>query len=298
MALIALSGRDEWTLADMAWPWVAGLVLRVAGYAFAAFMSDAQSLGRASEDIGTERVKRGEVYRCCCFTSARAVPYLLVAADLLSGVASGMTIKFFPLWLEKEILLNPLQQNGVVAGQFLAIGAFQFVTQRVSKRAGRVQTVVGAKLLGLTLLSSIIVGDGAGYWRITPLICTLHVLRTGLMNSGSALTASILADYTPKHNRGVWKAMDMIVGFGWSGSALFGALMLDRFAGQHEYRTLFLLTLALQSVALGPLVVLGWLVPRREDSLADLATETAELATEGEEGETDPLLQSDVVAGK
>lgn len=112
---------------------------------------------------------------------------------------------------------------------------------RISRVTGRVQTVIASKLFGFAFMAAIIVGDGR-YWGIQTLAATLQVMRTGLMNSSAVVMQSIMGDYTPKNTRGKWQAMDMITSFGWSGSSLFGAWMLDRFKGDHPYRTLFLIS--------------------------------------------------------
>lgn len=118
-----------------------------------------------SEDVAKERVARGQVYRCCCFSSARHVPYLLVAADLMSGIASGMTIKFFPLWLEQIVGLAPMQLNGVGAGQFLSIAVGVACAQRVARRVGRVQVMLGVKFASFCVFASMIAGEGKSVLR-------------------------------------------------------------------------------------------------------------------------------------
>jgi hypothetical protein len=58
---------------------------------------------------------RGErcVHDCCCVRplETRWVPRVILAGDLVISVASGMTIKFFPLFFQKETSLTPLQTN-------------------------------------------------------------------------------------------------------------------------------------------------------------------------------------------
>jgi MFS family permease len=122
---------------------------------------------------------------------------------------------------------------GVYAGQFLSIGIFQLIVMRLAKRVGRVQMMIGSRLVGLCIMVIIIIGDG-NFWNIQWLTATLHVFRTGIMNSPSALSPSLLSDYVGKESRGKWQAMDMITSFGWSGSSLFGAWVLDSLAGKHE----------------------------------------------------------------
>jgi hypothetical protein len=37
------------------------------------------------------------------------IPYLLFAGDVISALASGMTIKFFGLWFKNVLGLDPVQ---------------------------------------------------------------------------------------------------------------------------------------------------------------------------------------------
>ncbi len=55
--------------------------------------------------------------------SSRSVPYLLATSDLLFGLATGMTLKFFPIFFLKQVGLAPVATNFVMAATPLAVAA-------------------------------------------------------------------------------------------------------------------------------------------------------------------------------
>lgn len=77
--------------------------------------------------------------------------------------------QFFPIWLEKAVGLSPVQLSGVSAGQFLCIALVVTCAQRLSRRAGRVQVMLGVKFLSFCVFTAIIVGDGMSC------VCALRV---------------------------------------------------------------------------------------------------------------------------
>ena len=64
------------------------------------------------------------------------MPYLLATSDLIFGLASGMTIKFFPIFFLKQVELAPVATNFVMAATPLAVAA-------VSAGAAPFASVVG-----------------------------------------------------------------------------------------------------------------------------------------------------------
>ena len=129
----------------------------------------------------------------------------------------------------------------------------------------------------LTLLVSL-----HDFWQIELLIAFILVVRTALMNSRQAIIRSVLHDYVPKATRGRWTAVDKITGFGWSGSAFIGGLLLDRIS----FVWVFLTTLLLQILASTCLLPLLWLVPRVEAAVTEVAASKDE-ETKGLLSDTD-----------
>ena len=83
---------------------------------------------------------------------AWAVPYLLFSSSLLMGVASGMTIKFFPLYFRCSCRLSPAAVQGIYAIVPLLLAAFSRVGTAAARRLGRVQVLILFKVAGISLL--------------------------------------------------------------------------------------------------------------------------------------------------
>ena len=66
------------------------------------------------------------------------------------------------------------------------------------------------------------------HFKCSPwIICVVYVLRTGLMNSTTPLTKSILMDNVPTQERGRWSALESVNMFSWSGSAALGGILVS-----------------------------------------------------------------------
>jgi MFS family permease len=70
---------------------------------------------------------------------AHLVPYILFASSLTAGFASGMTIKFFPLYFRCTCGMSPAAVQGIFAGMPLVLALFSRLATCLAKRVGRVQ---------------------------------------------------------------------------------------------------------------------------------------------------------------
>lgn len=68
--------------------------------------------------------------------STHSVPYLLATSDLLFGLATGMTIKFFPIFFLKQVGLAPVATNFVMAATPLAVAAVAAGSPRLANLIG------------------------------------------------------------------------------------------------------------------------------------------------------------------
>jgi MFS family permease len=205
---------------------------------------------------------------------------LKVMGDLMFGISSGMTIKFFPLWL-KDLGLSVVYLDVTYGLQYLLIGCAGLALQVLSARIGRIQTALWAKLGGLACFAAILVGRHL-YWSNVALMASLHVARSVLMNAPAGLADAVLNDFVPKSSRARWNAVTTATAFGWSASAVFGGFVLSFL----DYEYLFAITFTMQCVSLIPFVMLLWLVPKEEirvDSAAD--SSSLELATDEDDEE-------------
>eukprot|EP00884_Botryococcus_braunii_P015001 jgi/Botrbrau1/23501/Bobra.106_1s0052.1 len=217
---------------------------------------------------------------------AAFVPYLIACSDILYGLASGMTIKFFPVFFQdpRFVGLRPSSTNFVLAGQPLAIACGSLLAQRVSARLGRVQTMIVFKALGVTLIT--IMGVFTSVWQCVPLLIPMFLIRTSVNNACYPISRSILMDFVPKASRAKWNSFDAIVSWGWSGSAALGGILIHR----HGYQITFLITACIQFCGWLVILLLLPLVPRTEGvhgSMANLVTPLHAGAEEGEEPDED-----------
>eukprot|EP00891_Asterochloris_glomerata_P001821 jgi/Astpho2/1821/Aster-00353 len=163
--------------------------------------------------------------RCACLSTA-SVPYIMAVSDFITGVASGMTIRFMPIFLLQEVNLSPIAVNFVLAGTPLVLALCSVLGSPVSRLLGRVQTILFLKFSGVALLA--ILGLHPGLWRHPWLVIPIYCVRTSLINASYPLQKSILMDFVPKEKRGMWNSFESLFVLGWSGSAVFGGIMLER----------------------------------------------------------------------
>ena len=121
---------------------------------------------------------------------------------------------------------------------------------------GRVQTILLAQFIGVSLLisMSVLVDLGYAQWYI---IVPIYLLRSGIMNSTYALYESMLMDAVPKHQRARWKSLESVASFGWCGSAVLGGVLSDA----SSYSSTFFYTAGLQLIGTFIVALLLEVVP-------------------------------------
>lgn len=229
---------------------------------------------------------------------AHLVPYVLFSSSLLSGLASGMTIKFFPLYFKNTCRMSPAGVQAVYTALPLLMAGFSNLVVRLSRRFGRIQAIISAKTVGISLLvlmariepwllegtanatSNATAADGPGtepyYLRGAPpglgeasaappswkvgVIIAIYLARTCTMNCAYPLNTSIMMDFTPSRRRARWQSLTSVVKFGWCGSAALGGVLAD----QYGYAFTFLITAAVQLAGMVVQLFLLPIVPMRE----------------------------------
>ncbi|GMH64013.1 hypothetical protein TrRE_jg11650, partial [Triparma retinervis] len=213
-----------------------------------------------------------------------SIPYILFTFDLIVSLGSGMTVKFFPLFFKNDCGLTPTEVQVIYLIVPIVMVACSGLGSKMAKKAGRVQTIITVKTLGVSLLFSMVFFED--YLQQTPLLLVpIYVLRTGLINSTYPLQESILMDFVPKNERARWKSLESVSQFGWCGSAVLGGLLADKF----DYSFTFLITAILQSVGVLGYSLLLPLVPRSEK---DLAKQRKSAASASTDDLSRPLLDS------
>jgi hypothetical protein len=189
---------------------------------------------------------------CVFLPQNRIVPFLVALADMTAGLASGMSIRYFAIFLYDNIGLSPVSVQVLYIFAPLVQACLMKLAQRLSKVVGsRCFVAVLFKWTGISLMIAMVVL----YLRkwSAPTICVVLIFRTAFMNSTSALTKSVLMDSVPKHERAKWSALESLNMFSWSGSAALGGILV-------EWRGIifnFCVTAGLQLVATIPLLILA-----------------------------------------
>lgn len=154
---------DTWyhkTLTDV---FMTGVALCLPGALMLFFFDDSEALGSESEShAGPIRATSATVHEegmphkreGLCGLSPKNIPHILLGSDIISGLASGMTIKFFPLYFAKVIWLTPTETQAVYVALPFFMAMASHVAQRVAKRYGRVYTSVVMMLVASSALSA------------------------------------------------------------------------------------------------------------------------------------------------
>jgi MFS family permease len=191
------------------------------------------------------------------------IPYINFASQLIFGIASGMTIKFFPLFFKDEVNMSPSQVQLIYVIVPIGIVCCSVIGKKLASTGfGRVQSSLLLMVLGVSALYAMVFLKS--YLDVHPFVLVpVYIMRTSLMNAPYPLQESILMDYVPKSERARWKSLDSVSGFGWCGSAALGGWLTDRY----DYTFTFLITAMLQTVGILVYALLLPLVPAQEEAL-------------------------------
>ena len=163
------------------------------------------------------------------------VPTILFFAELIIITGSGMTVKFWPLFLKNECHMSMETIQILYIIVILEIIVFQYLAQKMSKKLGRIYTVFILNIMGITAQTAL--GLLPGYNNAW-LIGFLYTFRFSIMNSSGPLMKSALMDIIPKNHRARWESLSSIITLGWCGSALLGGFINDKM----DYSSTFLVT--------------------------------------------------------
>ncbi len=163
------------------------------------------------------------------------VPTILFIAELVIVTGSGMTVKFWPLFLKDECNLSMQTIQILLIIVILEIILFQYLAQIIAKKCGRIYTVFMLNIMGI--IAQTILGLLPSYdnqW----LIGFLYTFRFSIMNSAGPLMNSALMDIVPKNHRARWESLYSIITLGWCGSSFLGGFINDKM----DYSSTFLIT--------------------------------------------------------
>ncbi|RHY54229.1 hypothetical protein DYB30_006651 [Aphanomyces astaci] len=162
----------------------------------------------------------------------RHIPFILFVTDFIMYNGAGLSISFFPLFFQNVYGLTPSQVNLLFVIQPALVVLLTSLTQRFSARLGDIETVIGTRVLASIVLISI------SYAEPLWLEITLYLTRTAFMRCSGPIRGSILMDHVPKAWRGRWNALEGLTMFCYSGSAMAGGFLIERYG----YRFCFFVT--------------------------------------------------------
>lgn len=80
---------------------------------------EADNEGKEAKEVkdgdGDDDDEEKETCCCKCCAGVRAIPWIILASNTVTGFATGMTVKFFPLFFKNEVCLTPAAVNIIYA---------------------------------------------------------------------------------------------------------------------------------------------------------------------------------------
>lgn len=287
-AFFAKTG-NTWSIDSMKTVIVAGVLFAQTSNVFAMTMDDSKALQEDSEAVHLQEnlldTKEGDDGRkggnsskktCFGFIGPASIPYLMFAGTLMFCMGAGMTIRFFPIFFQKECQMPPSVVNMVYASLGLVMACANILAQRISKKIGRLEVIIPSLIIGVGCTG--LMGALKPFYTVKWVMIPLFIGRMAFMNGVNAIQYSITADYTPKSQRARFMALQSIAGFSWSGSAFVGGWLID----QYGYGPCFVITSIFQGCAI-PFFFLMYAHVATESDLTD-AIEARKAAEEKASG--------------
>lgn len=194
-----------------------------------------------------------------CCADVPIVPAMIVLSDLLGALASGMSLKFFPIFFEENIHLLPTQLSLLDLFTMLLCAAAANIVQQSSRYLGRMYAALLAKCMGLLFFIILLYCNHYGTTTISTvwMVIGAYMIRTAAMNSTRPLCKSAVMDLIPASQRVRWNAMESFNQAGWAGSAVLGGFLMDAYGVEVN----FSVTILLQAISLIPMICVAHLVP-------------------------------------
>jgi MFS family permease len=290
LSLFAILG-DTWTIQECVVVMTVGQIICFPALLLLCFFSDdyiVSTLDDANDEACNELLTRDETISCQeahlppsegdsetdshdvtgeilfgILPKGRAIPILIASADMITGLGSGMSVRYFPIFFVQNLELSPVLVQVLYVTPPIIQALLMRTGQILAKRHGRCHVTVASKWIGICFMILMIAAYMAhvSKWYV----CILYVLRTSFMNATSGLTRSVLMDNVPKEERGKWSALESVNMFSWSGSAALGGVLV----GAVGLLPLFAVTAFVQFLSTLALVALF-----AHETVEDQSTET------------------------
>lgn len=175
------------------------------------------------------------------------VPLSLIGLGFIVGLGAGMTVRFFPIFFKEVYSLPPTVTNVIFTIAAVLTGLVGLSSPRIAKKIGKIETMFLVQFIAILCLLIIAL--------IPPFVIVFlaFIWRGAFMNASQPIQKSILMDLTPKANRGMINALQVLTfGFLWSMSAGIGGILLDRF----NFSVLYYITVVLYIIGTFPILLL------------------------------------------
>jgi Major Facilitator Superfamily len=176
------------------------------------------------------------LFPCCGLGSIvmRNIALTLGLVDFITAIGAGQTVAFFEIFLQDELEFLPVHVSILTALAAISTGIVTVYGQTISRRIGRVQTILLFRCIGIASLLIF------SFMRSSVLVSIVYVMRSAFANASRPLTLSIMMDVVRAKNRGKWSAVESLTMFTWTGSAMLGGFLIERFS----YRLCFFITVS------------------------------------------------------
>ena len=185
-------------------------------------------------------------------------PYVMLASSFISAAGSGITGKYFPLYLKDEVGMTPRQVQTIFVFIPIMMASFSSFGECGSKSIGRVPMVLIFTAISVSLFYTITI-----YYHPLQqqrlLLAILYILQSGIGEAVYPFQESLLMDAVPSHQRARWRAIQSISEYGWDGFAMVGGYISDR----EGYQEAFFVSCYVEVFALVLFSALLFLVPRK-----------------------------------
>lgn len=167
----------------------------------------------------------------------RSYPFIVAACDIVTVVGSGMTTQYFSLFMLDVYDVSPVTLAFLKLGNAFIIAFMAILTGYFGQRFGRVRSIIPPKLVGSFILLWMALTKNTKYGPKS-LMCIAFMLRNAFMNCSAGLSRALIMDLVPEKNHGRWNAIESVQSAGWSGTALIGGFLADKWG----YGSAFILT--------------------------------------------------------
>ena len=195
---------------------------------------------------------------CGCCLQSNAVPALISVANMLSGIASGISIRYFPVFFVNQLHLSPIFVQVLYLVTPLGQAIVNFISRRLARLCGASLITVLLQWTFVAVLGSMLFcyEKGMSVW----IVVGLYLGHAFLMNSTTALTQSILWSTVPDDKISKWTIAETLQLLLWSlGAGAGGYLVKTR-----GFLVCFAATATLQLLASVPVIFLCCVGPSRQ----------------------------------